>query len=59
MMGLLRASACLLMLVGLWACSAAQSDLEQPLQQAVQVSSIQTPEHHQLDQPDIQMPLLD
>ncbi len=59
MKGLLRASACLLMLVGLWACSAAQSDIEQPLQQAVQTSSIQTPEHHQLDQPDIQMPLLD
>jgi CxxC motif-containing protein (DUF1111 family) len=59
MNGLMRASACLLILVGLWGCSAGQPEVEQPLQQTVQASSVQTPEHHLLDQPDVQMPLLD
>jgi len=52
MNGLWRGSACLLMLAGLWGCSAGQSE-------AVPASSVQTPEHHSFDQPDAQMPLLD
>jgi len=59
MNGLLRASACLLMLTGLWGCSSGQPEVERPLQQTVQASSVQTPEHHLFDQPDAQMPLLD
>jgi len=51
MKALLCGSACLLMVLGLWACSAEPTAVEQ--------SSVQTPEHHLLDQPDAQMPLLD
>jgi len=56
MKGLQRGSVWLLMLTTLWGCSAGLSDVES---QPVQAPPVPAPEHHQLDQPDVQMPLLD